>query len=246
MQPDPLGLGAANLTNPQSLNLYSYVGNDPVNFVDPIGLVLVEVCEADQWIPGDNGGQIIAGRCYLMDIGGGIGGTLTPPRLIDDIGGGVGGNQQNPPCPPVPEAPPGVDISANIQTAIQHRPKGIATMYDRAKWFEKQVDYGGPWDYKTRDPKKYQAFGNFHYGATGAAIGFPENTLLRMAGLAQQQHKDTMGAGDGGDPGSKSSIVRDWVLGRGGGAPPYGDYKNDQEEIKRGIQYFKQGCYRRN
>jgi hypothetical protein len=38
MQPDPLGLGAADVTNPQSLNLYSYVGNDPVNFVDPSGL----------------------------------------------------------------------------------------------------------------------------------------------------------------------------------------------------------------
>lgn len=38
MQPDPLGLGAADATNPQSLNLYAYVGNDPVNFVDSTGL----------------------------------------------------------------------------------------------------------------------------------------------------------------------------------------------------------------
>ncbi len=38
MQPDPLGLGAADATNPQSLNLYSYVQNDPMNFVDPSGL----------------------------------------------------------------------------------------------------------------------------------------------------------------------------------------------------------------
>lgn len=37
-QADPLGLGAADLTNPQSLNLYGYVGNDPTNFVDPSGL----------------------------------------------------------------------------------------------------------------------------------------------------------------------------------------------------------------
>ncbi len=38
LQPDPLGLGAANSSDPQSLNLYSYVGNDPANFVDPSGL----------------------------------------------------------------------------------------------------------------------------------------------------------------------------------------------------------------
>jgi len=38
MQPDPLGMKAANLSNPQSLNMYSYVGNDPLNAIDPLGL----------------------------------------------------------------------------------------------------------------------------------------------------------------------------------------------------------------
>jgi RHS repeat-associated protein len=36
-QPDPYG-GSYDLTNPQSFNRYSYVLNDPVNFVDPMGL----------------------------------------------------------------------------------------------------------------------------------------------------------------------------------------------------------------
>ena len=36
-QPDPLGMAAASLADPQSLNMYSYVGNDPVNRVDPDG-----------------------------------------------------------------------------------------------------------------------------------------------------------------------------------------------------------------
>jgi hypothetical protein len=36
-QPDPYD-GSYNLTNPQSFNRYSYVQNDPVNFVDPLGL----------------------------------------------------------------------------------------------------------------------------------------------------------------------------------------------------------------
>ena len=38
-QVDPLGMGAASLAEPQSLNLYSYVQNDTVNFTDPLGLV---------------------------------------------------------------------------------------------------------------------------------------------------------------------------------------------------------------
>jgi RHS repeat-associated protein len=37
-QVDPIGMNAASLTDPQSLNMYSYVGNDPVNRMDPTGL----------------------------------------------------------------------------------------------------------------------------------------------------------------------------------------------------------------
>lgn len=36
-QVDPIGMRAASLADPQSLNMYSYVGNDPVNRVDPDG-----------------------------------------------------------------------------------------------------------------------------------------------------------------------------------------------------------------
>jgi RHS repeat-associated protein len=39
-QVDPIGMSAASLEDPQSLNLYSYCGNDPINHVDPDGLFL--------------------------------------------------------------------------------------------------------------------------------------------------------------------------------------------------------------
>jgi RHS repeat-associated protein len=38
LTPDPLGTGAVDPTNPQTWNRYAYVINDPVNYVDPLGL----------------------------------------------------------------------------------------------------------------------------------------------------------------------------------------------------------------
>jgi uncharacterized protein RhaS with RHS repeats len=35
---DPIGFGASSLGSPQSLNLYAYVENNPIDFVDPSGL----------------------------------------------------------------------------------------------------------------------------------------------------------------------------------------------------------------
>lgn len=39
-QVDPIEMEAVNLEDPQSLNLYSYCYNDPINHVDPSGLYL--------------------------------------------------------------------------------------------------------------------------------------------------------------------------------------------------------------
>lgn len=37
-QVDPIGMSAASAVNPQTLNMYTYCGNDPINYVDPSGL----------------------------------------------------------------------------------------------------------------------------------------------------------------------------------------------------------------
>lgn len=84
----------------------------------------------------------------------------------------------------VPNAPPGVNIDDNIREAFQHDAYSI----HGDLWFLDQVNYGHPWDYKTLSLKKYEEFGNFNYGATGAAMGYSEDTLLRMAGWAQNHY----------------------------------------------------------
>ncbi|MCV5111755.1 RHS repeat-associated core domain-containing protein, partial [Escherichia coli] len=38
MQVDPIGMQAISLASPQTLNMYAYCGNDPINHVDPSGL----------------------------------------------------------------------------------------------------------------------------------------------------------------------------------------------------------------
>ncbi len=50
-------------------------------------------------------------------------------------------------------------------------------------WFYQMVRNHGPWDYK-QGRAEYANFGNFHYGAVGAAAGIPEGILLRGAGTA--------------------------------------------------------------
>ena len=51
-------------------------------------------------------------------------------------------------------------------------------------WFYQMVRNHGPWDFK-QGRAQYANFGNFHFGAVGAAAGIPDGVLLRGAGAAQ-------------------------------------------------------------
>ncbi|MCI4031617.1 polymorphic toxin type 44 domain-containing protein [Dickeya dianthicola] len=122
-----------------------------------------------------------------------------------------------------PTAPEGVSVDANMSYLRRKygRIVGPLDYYD----FYKLVRNKGSWDFKQKG-RKYENFGNFHYGAVGYAAGIPENILLRAAGCAQMRagtHLPDNGAC--------------WD------DEPYGDDPNDQEYIKLGIEYAKNKGY---
>jgi RHS repeat-associated protein len=83
--PDPAGLAAVDLTNPQSWNRYVYVMNNPIIFIDPLGLDeggVLDIC-MDRWyavildcpeLPG-NGGLVWFPLPISIGAGDGGGGT---------------------------------------------------------------------------------------------------------------------------------------------------------------------------
>jgi RHS repeat-associated protein len=156
-------------------------------------------------------------------------------------------------CPDVPTAPGYANLQANIAEAedmhkLNYIPGiGQAILYP---WFKHQVNYGARWDYKqnkeTTDffntfpgrpglainpASPFEDFGNFNYGATGAAAGIPLDLLLRAAGYY----------GTKAQPGNSAWDAFNAAI----GGAPYGDDPADQPHIIDGFNYYKRGCHER-
>lgn len=87
ISPDPAGLAAVDPTNPQSWNRYAYVMNNPLGFVDPLGLD----CQVDDQgnckvtvsAPADCpiGSEFFDGNCQLWNISSDFPGNLTLSQI---------------------------------------------------------------------------------------------------------------------------------------------------------------------
>jgi hypothetical protein len=107
-----------------------------------------------------------------------------------------------------------VDVDENIDEAEDCKGNPL--------WFGTKVRPGGDWDYKKKG-SQYENFGNFNFGATGAAVGIPPLTLYRGAGAVQVVTRTSL---------------PEW--GKPFGDPPYGDDPWDQLWIMLGIWYYNQ------
>lgn len=119
-------------------------------------------------------------------------------------------------------APPGVDVVSHMVIARLH---GGASLMAYV-WFYQMVRNHGPWDYKQSHPQ-YANFGNFHYGAIGAAAGIPDGVLLRGAGAAQIL------------AGTSNPVE----FAQYHAVDAYGDDPVDQSWIKAGIDYARRSGF---
>ena len=188
LTPDPSGLSYADPTNPQSMNLYSYVEGNPLVFIDPSGLWLVLKCSADTESDTESdtpSGHVVEvhadlGKCSVIDDGRG--------RYNGFIPQAPGGQTNFVPNsgPTVPKNPCVCQGRALPPSAYAQAGKYVnGNLFN----FALDVHYGwGTGQYLDAQPLttvpdtwNAAAYGNYVYGVYMQAAGFSPSTTLRGA-----------------------------------------------------------------
>ena len=94
-------------------------------------------------------------------------------------------------------------------------------------WFAHMESPGQPWDYKAQGGMQYDNFGNFNYGAAGAAAGLPLAELQTIGGALSV----ALGTGN------------QQKYGKFYHSPYYGHPPAKSAEISAGYAYYKNGCH---
>ena len=169
-----------NPANPQSLNRYSYVLNNPLRYTDPTGHAEC-VDEECNWVVHPVSGKIIQRRPdpSIPPVV-----TYTHGEMVANAQGGVMRLLQS-----LHRAHSNYSYSPSAAAAVKT---------DALALFGYMVRQGGPWDPKPDigeeygfsqqigdDWYYYDIWGNIMFGYLGTAAGFSESGLLEGAGLEQ-------------------------------------------------------------
>jgi len=135
-----------------------------------------------------------------------------------------------------PSLPPGESYDANVR-----KTRDMMSPFT----YMDTVKGGGDWDYKRRAPGKpspYEEGGNFNFGVTTKAWGFPEWYAKRGAG-AYLIYRGTSEPEWGG-PNKKelaeetNPLLHAYKKYKGVLQYPYGDDPKDQYDIQQGFKYY--------
>jgi len=191
--------GKQALTDPQSLNAYSYAGNNPINLIDPTGLWKEETGQAekgDTWASVTGQINKVYGTSYTAQQVSQLNGVSAKDDAKIKVDTIIIPNAKTP------------DITNDLMSKMEEHSRNMGIQ--NPWYFKDKVKTGGDWDLKAQfglycsqsscggqkfkayvfngEKVRYDAPGNIHYGYVGSRTiwGFPK-VLHYYAGKAQEQ-----------------------------------------------------------